>query len=338
MGTLVSVIIPIYNVEQYLAKCLDSVINQTYKDLEIICVNDCSPDNSAKILEEYSKKDNRIKIINREQNGGLSAARNSGMEIMTGDYVYFLDSDDWIDNNYIEELVSKMEEKNVDMIINANVKFEYEIQPKIDNSNSIEYSSHSQEGEYISPYDCFKNPRYKIWAVWTHLYKSKLIKENNVIFPDGYINEDVYFGHFYAHYAKNVYIFRSNSAYHYVIRNSSITKNNKSNAISHIKVWGKMLELYRRNGWLNNSGDKLFELDRLIEVSLEDEYNQVKKFLNDNFDYIKSQIDLYNEKEIFILDALIKSMDFQDFKLKYPKGLKIGFALKHIRQKATANI
>ena len=86
----VSVIIPVYNVEKYLTKCLDSVVNQTYTNLEIICVNDGSPDNSAKILEAFAKKDSRIKIINQE-NKGLSGARNTGIESATGDYIVFLD-------------------------------------------------------------------------------------------------------------------------------------------------------------------------------------------------------------------------------------------------------
>lgn len=107
----VSIIIPIYNVEQYLAQCLDSVINQTYKNIEIICVNDCSLDNSFRILDEYSKNDKRIKIINRENNGGLSAARNTGLDNASGKYIYFLDSDDWIDLDYIEKMLNAADKK-----------------------------------------------------------------------------------------------------------------------------------------------------------------------------------------------------------------------------------
>ncbi len=110
----VSIIIPVYNVEKYLQRCLDSVVNQTLKDIEIICVNDGSTDNSAIILEEFSKKDERIKIVN-QKNGGLSRARNTGLEHSNGDYIGFLDSDDWIDLDYYEKLHDAAERNNCDI-------------------------------------------------------------------------------------------------------------------------------------------------------------------------------------------------------------------------------
>ena len=111
----ISVIIPVYNVEDYLEECLDSIINQTFKDLEIICINDGSQDNSLNILEEYAEKDNRIKIITTK-NQGLSAARNRGLENITGDYVYFIDSDDYLELTAFEELYAVSEEKSLDLI------------------------------------------------------------------------------------------------------------------------------------------------------------------------------------------------------------------------------
>ena len=98
----ISVIVPIYNVEKYLAKCLDTILAQTFSDIEIICVNDGSTDNSRKILSEYAKKDSRIKIVDKK-NGGLSSARNAGMKVAQGEFISFIDSDDWID----ETLLSK---------------------------------------------------------------------------------------------------------------------------------------------------------------------------------------------------------------------------------------
>nr|MCR4662874.1 glycosyltransferase [Endomicrobiaceae bacterium] len=103
----VSVIVPVYNVEQYLRQCLDSIINQTFKDFECICVNDGSTDNSLTILQEYSKKDNRIKIIN-QKNSGSSVSRNNGIKQALGQYVSFVDADDWITDNYLEILYNKI--------------------------------------------------------------------------------------------------------------------------------------------------------------------------------------------------------------------------------------
>ena len=112
----VSVIIPVYNVEQYLRQCLDSVCNQTFKDIEIIVVNDCSPDNSLQIIKEYQQKDKRIVLVDLKQNGGLGNARNQGMKIAKGKYLTFVDSDDFISNNCIEVLYNNIEKLNTNFI------------------------------------------------------------------------------------------------------------------------------------------------------------------------------------------------------------------------------
>ena len=116
MEKLISVIIPVYNVELYLRRCVDSVINQTYKLLEIILVDDGSTDSSGKICEEYSKTDNRIKVIHKT-NGGLSDARNAGIEICKGDYITFVDSDDWIDPDLVKHLYDIIVKFNADISI-----------------------------------------------------------------------------------------------------------------------------------------------------------------------------------------------------------------------------
>ena len=112
MNRTVSIIVPIYNVEKYIFECVDSLINQTYKDIEIILVDDASPDNCPQICEDYASKDERIKVIHKP-NGGLSDARNAGLEIATGDYVMFVDSDDYIVDNTVEELMLMIERGGV---------------------------------------------------------------------------------------------------------------------------------------------------------------------------------------------------------------------------------
>ncbi|MBR5160328.1 MAG: glycosyltransferase family 2 protein, partial [Thermoguttaceae bacterium] len=112
----ISVIIPVYNVEPYLRECLDSVVNQTFRDIEIICVNDGSTDGSPAILEEYAAKDSRIIIIH-QQNGGLSAARNSGMNAAKGDFILFVDSDDYIKQNTLEITYNAAIESGAEMVM-----------------------------------------------------------------------------------------------------------------------------------------------------------------------------------------------------------------------------
>ena len=118
---LVSIIVPIYKVEPYLRRCLDSIVNQSYTNLEIILVDDGSPDNCPQICDEYASKDNRIKVIHKK-NGGLSDARNAGLDICKGEYISFVDSDDWVDEKYIETLLDLAIKENVDIAIGEHEK------------------------------------------------------------------------------------------------------------------------------------------------------------------------------------------------------------------------
>lgn len=112
----VSVIIPVYNTEKFLRKCLDSVCNQTLQDIEIICINDCSTDGSLEILREYAGKDNRIKLIELFENGGAAKARNIGIDIAHGEYIGFVDSDDFVDLDFYEKLYNKAVETGADAV------------------------------------------------------------------------------------------------------------------------------------------------------------------------------------------------------------------------------
>lgn len=116
MEDLISVIVPVYNVEKYLNKCVDSIINQTYKNLEIILVDDGSPDNCGKICDDYAKKDSRIRVFHKE-NSGVSSARNLGINNSTGNWIAFIDSDDWIEEKYFEIMLDKAKKENADIVI-----------------------------------------------------------------------------------------------------------------------------------------------------------------------------------------------------------------------------
>ena len=122
MQPLISVIVPIYNVEKYLDRCVGSIINQTYKNLEIILVDDGSPDNCPQMCDDYAKKDSRIKVVHKE-NGGLSDARNAGMKVATGEYVSFIDSDDYISLDFYETLLETIVDNDSDIVECSVVKF-----------------------------------------------------------------------------------------------------------------------------------------------------------------------------------------------------------------------
>ncbi len=177
---LISVIVPIYNVEKYLPRCVDSILNQSYKNLEVILVDDGSPDNSPKICDEYAKQDNRIKVVHK-QNGGLSDARNAGMEVATGEYVSFIDSDDWVDADFISELYKGIK-SGADVAECATRLFD-------DNDNTL--STRGSKESKISRDDALaklitEDGVYQ--TVWNKLYKKSQIDE--LPFAVGKYHED----------------------------------------------------------------------------------------------------------------------------------------------------
>lgn len=303
---LISIIIPIYNVEEYLENCLNQLINQTYKNIEMICVNDCSPDNSKDIIEKYSKTDSRIKIVNREYNGGLSAARNSGIAVAKGEYIYFMDSDDWIDVNYIKELYDTIKDKDVDFVVNLNA-LAVSDDSKTKKLYKDDYIKLSNKG-FINPaLIADKDP----WVAWISLYKLDFLKRYNLLFPEGYIHEDVYF-HFKAYlYAKQIFVFNGNSSYFYRFRTGSITSSQKDTEITEVKMWQYVYDKLKEEDLLDKHPLKMFKVPRFIMN--EDKFKLYKIYINNILDYVKRTIDIYTPYELYVLYSIMSSETFETF-------------------------
>jgi len=204
----ISVIVPIYNVESCLRRCLDSLVNQTLKDIEIICVNDCSLDKSLAILKEYAKKDERVKIINFEKNYGVSVARNSGMKIAKGEYIGFCDPDDYVDLDFYEKLYELANEKNADIA-----------------KGVWKVTGIRQNMELITNFNelILKHKGYFSYQFYTAIFRNKMLKKYRVKFPVGKIlGQDVCFSSYAGIVAKNIYVL-NNTFYNYVGRDNSST-------------------------------------------------------------------------------------------------------------------
>ncbi len=240
---LISIIIPVYNIENYISKCLDSVLAQTYENIEVICVNDQSPDGSRAILGDYAQKDSRIKIIDK-QNEGVSLARNAALEVASGEYIMFVDGDDWIDVDACQVSLETAMNTNTDAVLFGYVR-EFE-------NASLEKHIFS-EAEIIFDKDDCKNILCRRMAgplgeelgtpenadalstIWGKLYRADLIKNNNIIFKDirkigtfedGLFNLDCFF------YAESA-VFINKPFYHYRKTNvSSITTAYKEKFLS----------------------------------------------------------------------------------------------------------
>ena len=214
---LVSVIVPIYNVEDYLPKCIDSIICQTYKNIEIILVDDGSPDSCGQICENYKKKDSRIKVIHKE-NGGLSDARNAGICRAKGSYYVFRDSDDYIHERMIETLVEGVVSTSADIAVCSfkNVK-EDEI---IDIHSGINTGSYKLISEDIDRLSYFYGDKYTEFTVaWNKIYPASFFKE--IKYPKGKIHEDEFTTYKLLELAKKI-AYIDVPLYYYVSRSSSI--------------------------------------------------------------------------------------------------------------------
>lgn len=214
---MISVIVPIYNVEQYLSRCVDSIIGQTYSDIEIILVNDGSPDRCGQICDEYAAKDLRIKVVHKE-NGGLSDARNAGLEIAEGEYVTFIDSDDFVAPNMLEYLLSKIEQYDASI---AQCSF-----TRLTENASVITTSTAPEKDVVltgleAMESCLAEHCHVKVNTWAKLYRRDLFVANDIRFPVGRIHEDNFTTYKLCYFAKKV-VCSSNCLYFYLIREDSI--------------------------------------------------------------------------------------------------------------------
>lgn len=236
---LVSIIVPVYKVEQYLKKCVDSIINQTYKNLEIILVDDGSPDSCPKMCDDLAKTDKRIKVIHKE-NGGLSSARNAGTDIATGDLLMYVDSDDYIELNTVEVLHDNMVKTDSDVSF-ADYAFVYEDDAgkSITENKLTTYT----KSEIIKR---FALPGSVYFAVaWCKLYKREVV--GDIRFPAGKLHEDEFTTYKILFNAKKVV--RTNSTlYRYLQRSGSIMQNKTDKNHLHLfEAAVERLEFYKKN-------------------------------------------------------------------------------------------
>lgn len=220
----VSIIIPVYNVSHYIRRCLQSVVDQTYTNLECILVDDCGSDNSMDLAQDYIKgyKGNiAFTILRHESNKGQSAARNTALRVAKGQYVYFLDSDDSITTNCIESLMFQADKHPEADFIQGNT---------LDNTGNIShYGWNTHLPEFCNNHDELEN--YLLFVVvtsaWNKLIKREFIINNQLYFPEGIIHEDLYWCFFLAKYTKAVSFVNEGTYFYYINDNSTITAPSK---------------------------------------------------------------------------------------------------------------
>ena len=227
----VSVIVPIYNVEKYLEKCINSLLSQTLEDIQIILVNDGSKDNSGNIAKECEKNNkNRIIYVEKE-NGGLSDARNYGLKYATGDFIAFLDSDDYIEKNAYEEMYNKAIEENADYV---ECDFIWEFPNKIRVDKQYPYKNKKEMLSFVRV------------VAWNKLIKRQLITDNNLEFPKGLRYEDVEFTYKLIPFI-NKFAYVDKPFIHYVQREGSIANVQNERTAEIFTVLNNVIEFYKKN-------------------------------------------------------------------------------------------
>ena len=209
--SLISIIVPVFNVEVYLPKCLDSILNQTYENLEIIVVNDGSTDNSPQICEEYANKDSRINVLHKK-NGGLSSARNAGLDVANGEYIGFVDSDDFVEKNMYEEMINTLKKYSANLVICSyfsDVEIKYPCEKSMLATVDVVFRLY------------LKN---KIQAyAWNKLYAKEIFSE--IRYTNGILFEDMDILLPVLEKAKKIALL-NDKLYHYIQRKASITNSN----------------------------------------------------------------------------------------------------------------
>ncbi len=319
---MLSVIIPVYNVENYLNECLDSVTSQTLDDMEIICIDDGSTDNSPDILKEYSKKDKRIKIITKE-NGGQATARNLGIKEAQGEYIAFVDSDDFIEPTMFEKLYTKSKDNNLDIAMCKIATYDNQTE---EIKNNVWYYMlgvfRDFEKGIFNHKDTKEFTCHIAVTPYNKIYKTTLLKENNILFPEGLIFEDEKF--FYDTYlrAKRVSIVDEFLYYYRINRKGSTVDTIKDNDFSDIVPISKLIrETFKETD--NYEDYKILLSNRFIHLQLARFTQTSQKYKENFFNLLKSDLEevladrtIYDNLESDVklrVDKIINSESLNEF-------------------------
>lgn len=331
----VSVIIPVYNVEDYLKECLDSVLSQTLKDIEVICVDDCSTDDSLKILQEYANKDDRIKIIKNEKNSGQGFSRNEGIKKATGEYIGFVDSDDWIELNTFESTYMHAKKNNLDMVIfkvinyNSNLKEFYE-------TNYYNMDFLENEKEIFNYNDLFNKLFLIPVGPVNKIYKTSILKENDIFFPEQYsMFEDNPFFHD-AFLSSNKVSLIPNYFYYRRVHENSVMQNRNKSIFDIVPVLDDVISVFIKHNLFEEFNHILFNhklsVIKMWYEKLADEYKpDFYMIIKENFEKNKCINDIPVENKLTdenfdFYSSFFESDTFKEFNLiMFLKLMKLNY-------------
>jgi len=326
MTPKISVIIPVYNTAPWLRRCLDSVTGQTLEALEIICVNDCSPDDSLSILKARAESDSRIRLISHARNQGLSAARNTGLEAAAGEYVYFLDSDDWIDPGYIEAMLAAAEDSRCDIVMNTSIIQEYE-------DGRREWYPQVIDKDTVGPVSARENIDRISHTSWAYFFRKEFLDSIEARFPYGLLHEDLYFQQITLARLEEICLINSPS-YHYFIREDSIMGlSKKGSNMDRVRIAEKIYEYFQGHNLLDRVKIPYFFLCHHIADIIREApvltamINFFKRIQGD----VEARRHLYAKMELQFLDQAISTDDYGVL-MKIALSIRFGNFLPSLRR------
>lgn len=337
---LVSIVIPIYMVEKYLENSIQSVLNQSYKHIEVILVNDGSPDNCPNICEVYADRDERVRVIHKS-NGGLSDARNAGLAVITGQYLVFLDADDTLMETAVEDMLNRALETDSDMVIpnryiqineeTMKSKMRLHFEDQLFSEDPTEFVVETMIG------------KARAWRAHALLYNASLIKEHKFTFPVGYIAEDVFFNMDFMAKARKIVLYDKPTLY-YLKRSGSITTSFNDKSSVFLKLDSK-IDNYLKDNYNDYEYGSLKRKELLCRNSIEfisdvwskrcpwdqnKRLNKIEEFLDNNT--VREAFSVGSINPYF--DSRIKSRYFKTmFSLLKKNSNKMAYNLAKIQGK-----
>ncbi len=313
----ISVVIPAYNADAFIGRCVESALQQTLDGVEVICVDDCSTDRTRVILGSF--RDPRLKVLAFPENRGVSAARNAGLDAASGEYVYFLDSDDWIDPDYLKAMYRMARETGEDIVINSNYIEEFPDSGKRAFSSRFGFIGESPD-RYPAALVQNKFPP----VVWARLYRRAFLEENDLRFPPAFVHngtEDLYFAGLAGSYFREGFIFRG-PYYHYLQRPGSLLHQKD---ISYYNILSfRTLYEERLSRGLPMDGLRLFYGGPVV-LDDSSKFDTVRSFFETICGQVRLHPDLYAPVDLFLMEAVLSSPDYPAFLSRFNPNISVSF-------------
>lgn len=301
-NSLISVIVPIYNIEDYLPKCVESIINQTYSNLQIILVDDGATDSSGEICDRYAEKDSRIQVIH-QRNGGLVQARKSGLKIATGEYTGFVDGDDYIESTFYEHLIKALEASSADFVHSGFVQ-EGNNSSRVYAPSYLHVITESENKiELIRNHVVLTGQEKDIWApaIWVKLFKTDFIKNCFLSIPDKQTYGEDLLAFCRCILESKKFILKPGAEYHYLIRNGSISHKWSVNRFwQESSLYNELCNIWREYGYYEQM---MNHMNKYLYLRMVNCMNQVNQIGLGVVKYVIPNMSDFNGKRLIVYGA-----------------------------------